>query len=629
MADLETFDTPLYDPSPALFAGTSSSNLVPYPFPVGLGGHYYGVQWDKDSIGIWGAKFKRESLPLLRQQADNSNIPGEQSISPEQFWRRSQDTWLYGEGQTYLDRSTSEIRRYHDGLGIDPWTPWQLKLLNDTTKVYASTNTGLQCVTAGIYIYLLDGSAIKYSSGTLATWLTATGATGSPVSIDTDGNTIYTAHGSNGIYSGTVGGTTVSSFATGTATLVRFTKSRLMVAGGGKLYNVTTTGALPTALLDLSSRNFTWVDICGGQSQIYAAGYAGDKSLIYRTGILPDGTALAVPTVAAELPDGEIVRSISAYLGYIMIGSDKGVRFCSVNTDGSLTIGGIISTDSPVYCFEAQDHFVWYGESNYNAYTSGLGRMDLTTFTSNLVPAYAADIMSFDTSAGKRIGVLGTVRSVITFNNKRYFTVDGFGLVGEASVPVPDGTFISGVIAYGISDPKVAMYVDIKHEPLQGSIEVGIVADQNDAYIVASDANIIGTSNVQGSVSGPYPFPAGQLSGENFQIVIKLISDGTHSPILTRWILRSYPKPVRSAQWDVPLLIYPTVTLGDKDWAQDSDAELQFLYDLHKNQNIVSLQVADNVYQVIMYDYQWLPDAVDIYGKVRGVFYAQLREIVG
>jgi len=41
------------------------------------------------------------------------------------------------------------------------------------------------------------------------------------------------------------------------------------------------------------------------------------------------------------------------------------------------------------------------------------------------------------------------------------------------------------------------------------------------------------------------------------------------------------------------------------------------------------LQVADNVYQVIMYDYQWLPDAVDIYGKVRGVFYAQLREIVG
>ena len=65
MADLETFDTPLYDPSPALFAGTSSSNLVPYPFPVGLGGHYYGVQWDKDSIGVWGAKFKRASKQII------------------------------------------------------------------------------------------------------------------------------------------------------------------------------------------------------------------------------------------------------------------------------------------------------------------------------------------------------------------------------------------------------------------------------------------------------------------------------------------------------------------------------------------------------------------------------------
>jgi hypothetical protein len=402
-----------------------------------------------------------------------------------------------------------------------------------------------------------------------------------------------------------------------------------MAAGAGKLYNIITSGALPTALLDLSSRNFTWVDICGGQSQIYAAGYAGDKSLIYRTGILPDGTALAVPTVAAELPDGEIVRSIFAYLGYIMIGSDKGVRFCSVNTDGSLTIGGIITTDQPVYCFEPQDHFVWYGQSNYNSYTSGLGRMDLTTFTSNLVPAFAADLMSFDTLNGSRIGVLGTVRSVITFNNKRYFSVDGFGLVGEASVPVPSGTFVSGVIAYGIADPKIAMFVDIKHEPLHGSIQVGIVADKNDAYIETSGANTIGTSSTVGSVSPAYPFPAGQLSGENFQIVIKLISDGTHSPILTRWILRSYPKPPRSAQWNVPLLIYPTVTLGDKDWAQDSDAELNFLFGLHQNQTIVSLQVADNSYQVIMYDYQWLPDALDIQGKARGVFYAQLREIVG
>ena len=237
--------------------------------------------------------------------------------------------------------------------------------------------------------------------------------------------------------------------------------------------------------------------------------------------------------------------------------------------------------------------------------------------------------MSFTTSSGSRVGTLGAVRSVVTFNNKRYFTVDGFGLVGEASVPVPSGTFVSGVISYGISDPKVAMYIDIKHEPLVGSIQVAIVADQSDSYIDTNKANTVGTSTKVGSVSPPYAFPCGQLYGETFQVVLKLTSDGTNSPILNRWTLRSYPIPVRSAQWDVPILIYPTVTIGDKDWAQDSDTEINYLVSLHQTQSVVTLQVADATYPVVMYDYQWLPDAIDIHGKPRGIFYAQLREIVG
>ena len=97
MAEIIKYDTPYEDPTPAFFSGSSGSSLVPYPFPVSIGGHYYGIQWDNTAIGVWGARFKRTSLPLLRAQADSSNTPGEQSISPEQFWRRSQETWLYGE----------------------------------------------------------------------------------------------------------------------------------------------------------------------------------------------------------------------------------------------------------------------------------------------------------------------------------------------------------------------------------------------------------------------------------------------------------------------------------------------------------------------------------------------------
>lgn len=616
---LIAYDTPLH-PAPALYTGTSTSNLVPFPFPVSIDGHAYAVEWDSTAIGVWGAKIKRETLPLVRQQADNSNTPGEQSISPEQLWRRSQDTWLYGEGQTYLDRATSEIRRYHDGYGIDPWNPWQLTLLNDTALTYASSNSNLQCVNTGTYIYIIDGTNVKYSSD-MTTWTTVTGITGTPVSIDTDGGNIYIAAGTNGIYSGTVGTSSVTSFVTGTVTLVRFTKDRLMAAGSGKLYNIISSGSLPTPLLDLSGRSYSWVDITGALTEIYAAGFSGDKSTIYRTQILADGTALAVPTVAAELPDGEIARSLGSYLGYVLIGTDKGVRFCQVNSDGSLTLGGIITTDAPVYCFEPQDRFVWYGLSNYDGGNSYLGRMDLTTFNATLVPAYAGDIAAHSQ---------GTVRSVITFNNKRYFTVDGYGLVGELSTPVASGSFVSGVIAYGISDPKIAMFLDIKHEPLQGTITAGIVANKSDQNVEVTDANTLGTSSVQGSVSPQFPFPCGQLQGENFQVVLTLKPDASgNRPILTRWVLRSFPTPVRTTNWNVPLMIYPTITLAEKDWSMVTSDELNFLFDLWQTQKVVTLQVADESYQVVLYDYQWLPDAIDIYGHPRGMFYAQLKEIVG
>ena len=608
------YDTPYIEPTPAFYSGASTSPLVPYPFPVAVAGHPYQIQWDQTAIGVWGAKFKKTSLPLLRTQADNSNTPGEQSVSPEQFWRRSQDSWHYGAGQVHYDRANSNGNRFYSSKGVNPWDQWKVSLLNTTSNVKTSTNTGLQCLVAGTYVYLTNGTALNYSSGALSSWSSATGMTGSPLSITTDGNTIWTANNTNGIYSGIVGASSVSSYSTGTVTLVSFTKSRLMAAGGGKLYNITATGALPTALLDLSGRNFTWVDIVGGQSQIYAAGYAGDKSLIYRTAIKADGTALDVPIVAAELPDGEIVASLGSYLGYIFIGSNRGVRFCSVNSDGSLTLGSLTKTDATVYCFEGQDRFVWYGLTNYDISSTGLGRLDLTSFTSTLTPAYASDLMA----DGQ-----GAVRTVQTFNNLRLFTVDGVGLFYEtASTPVSTGNITVGTTGYGITDPKVAMFLDIKHEPLNGSISFAISAD-------GKAAKTIGISSVTATVSPANAFPCRQLFGEEFQLTATLTPASNVSPTLTRWTLRSYPAPVRTGQWDIPILLFDTVSAGGTDYPLDVTTELDFLIGLHKSQKIATLQIGNTVSQAVMYDYQWLPEAFNTKGYVRGTFYAQFREIAG
>ena len=609
-----SYDTPYVEPTPAYYSGAAISTLVPHPYPIAIAGHPYQVQWDETAIGVWGARFKQDSLPLLRTQADQSSSPGEQSISPEQFWRRSQDSWHYGAGQLHLDRQNSQDHRFYTSKGVDCWTPWKLKLLNTTGAVLASANSSLFMTVAGSYVYVTDAADLKFSSGALSSWTTVTGTPNTATSIDTDGTTVYTTHGASGVYSTAAGGASTAVLATGTATLVRYVKGRIMVAGGTSLYNYTSGGALPAALLTKNT-GWTWVDITGGQSQIYAAGYSGDKSLIYRTAIVAEGTSLGAPIVAGELPDGEIIRSIEGYLGFILIGSDLGVRFASVNSDGSLTIGSLITTTSPVYCFEGQDRFVWYGLTNYDSSSTGLGRMDLSTFTSPLTPAYATDLMA----TGQ-----GTVRSVATFGEYRLFTIDGLGLYYEtANTPVSTGTFSTGLVSYGISDKKVAVFLDLKHEALHGEISVSIAAD-------ARVAKTVGTSTVQLSPSPVFSFPTQQLLGEEFQISVTLTPTANVSPVLSRWTLRSYPVPIRTAQWNIPILLFNPITAAGRDYALDVDEEVAFLVGLHRSQRIAALQIGNSNYQAVMYDYQWIPEkVVGNVGSMQGTFYAQFREIAG
>lgn len=603
------------------FSGVGSSSLVPNTYPIALDGHPYQVVYDPDAIGVWGVKFKDNALPFLRAQADQSNVPGEQSISPEQLWRRSQENWLSGSGQLMLDRKgnsnsafNSIENRFYTSKGINPWAAYRISLLNDTSKKYTSASTGLQMVVCGISVYLLDNATLYVSSdGALAVWTAVTGLAGTIASITTDGTTVYVGT-STTLY--TVTGTVATAYlATPSAvTLVAFVKGRIMIANGTSIYNPTGAfgaGILNTVLVTKFA-GFTWVGFTGAQTQIYAAGYSGDQSLIYRIGILTDATALSSPIVAGELPRGEIVRSIYSYQGFVVIGSDLGVRFCNVNSDGSLVIGGLIPAPQPVYCFESQDRFIWYGLSNYDASSTGLGRMDLSTFTAPLVPAYASDLMA----TGQ-----GAVRAVGTYNKARIFVVDGVGLYSESlNTPVASGTLSPGNINYGISDPKVAVELALKHEPLNGTISVSL---QTDNGLLTP----IGTSSVQGSASPNTNFLANQSRGFQYSLMITLTPTNNISPILTRWTLMSYPAPNRSDQHMVPISIKPDFMIGAEKLSMDVAAELLHLEFLLKTQNVVTFQRGNQSIQVIMFDKQFVVLGLTANGDPWGVFVAILNEI--
>lgn len=569
------------------FTGASTSAEVPGRYDVSLAGRGYMIDLDEKN-----PQFTRASIPLLRNQADTGGSPGEQSLSPEELWRRSASSWDHGAGQTYADREGSDPARFRSSKGMDVWERWALKLLPDTASKRTSANTNLALITAGTYLYLTDGTSLLYTqslSGT-PTW---TAVTGGPApassSLASNGFDVWTAHAASGVYKTTRGAATTASYATGTVSLVGYVKGRLMAANANSLYNITAAGALPAALYTQPNTDFVWVGFAEGNTSIYAAGYSGDKSLIYRTAVKADGTALDIPVVAGELPDGEIVRSVQGYLGFLLVGTDKGVRFCSADTSGNLTIGSLTPTASAVNCFEGQEKYVWFGWTNYDTVSTGLGRMDLSTFIFPLTPAYASDLMA----TGQ-----GAVLSVQTFTNLRVFAVSGVGVFAEGTTKVPSGTLSSGLITYGIPDTKVSVFLDIRLRSSAGTHGASVSADS------AAFASV-GTR----TVSSTDPFQVGQTSGETFEVRTELArsaTDTTTGPIVTRVTLRSYPRPRRGEVFTVPLLLHEQmVDRTDSTIAINPANELATLLTLQASRALFTYQVGVASYTVLLDDSQF------------------------
>lgn len=568
------------------YAGGGLSALVPSLYPVAIDGHPY-------LIDLKSGAFKRQTIPLLRQQADNSNLPGESSINPEDLWRRAQQTWHHGAGQKFLDREDADSSRFNVSKGVDVWEKWQLSLLNATErKVPATTNVNQNVLAVGNRLYWADGATLRFTTDPTASspsWTAVTGLNTNPIDgMTTDGYNVYVSQGSQGVYLTNRTISTATSWATGTSGPIGYVRGRLMVGLANALANPVVTGAL-TAFYTQPNTDFRWVGFAEGQGQIYAAGFSGDKSLIYRTAVRQDGTALDVPVVAAELPDGEIVRSIQGYLGFVVVGTDKGVRFATADGQGNLTLGSLIRTNVPVYAFEPQDRFVWFGWTNYDSQSTGLGRLDLSSFVAPLTPAYASDLM---------VTAQGTVTSVVTFGDRRYFTVAGYGLVGELTTKVASGTVDSGKMTFGIPDPKVGMFLQVRHQALQGQLTLSVSVD-------GGPFEDLGLNAMQGTTVTSLPL--GERAGETFETRLKLTASGAVSPVITRQTLRAYPGPARGEIFIVPLLFHEIIEVDGQERFLDPEEELNRIRSMVTDHRLVIYQESNTERAVFVEDYEWSP----------------------
>ena len=598
----------------AFYTGQTTTSLVPDIFPVAINGRPY-------QIDLRSGTFQRGFDPRVRDSVDQSTAPGEAAINPQGLWRRGQDSWHLGAGQEYADSAESQDYRFNASKGLDPWTKGQVSCLNATALNSASgaptTATNQYLVVAGGYVYVSDGQLLKRASTSGGAWTTIT--SGAPTAtinaLASDGTRVFIAYASSGVYVSISSGVTIAAWITGSDdyTMLDYVNGRLIGGNAHKVATLDTASPASPVVIhtnrDIATR---FVGAAAGNGFIYAAGFSGDRSIILKTTLTADATNLADMSIAAQLPTGEIVSSLFGYLGFILVGSNKGVRFCAADSAGNLTVGPVVPTSGAVKDFTADGRFVWYTYTNYDGTSGGLGRLDLSTFTAATTPAYATDLMYASTNA---------ILSCATFDGYRMFTVSGVGVVYEDTANlVATAELTTGLYRWGIPDRKFVAKFDLRTLPLTGSIVPSVSLDTG-TYTAMTGS--ITTSSVESVSSAPQD----KFIEAEFKLSFTRAS-ATTAPTLTRWMSRVYASPARSQVFIVPVLLHQKMKMRNGEYFIDVPQELYLLRQLVINPRVVNYQDGDETFSVVVEDVQYQAmDRVDTGTGFEGTATVTMRSI--
>lgn len=598
MTTLMRFTDAFY-PAPAFFTGGAATQLVPDVFPVAINGRPYLL--DQRS-----GRFARGFEARVRDSVDQSTAPGEAAINPQGLWRRGEVSWHYGAGQKYADTAEAQDYRFFSSKGVNPWTKGQLTLLNATKLSLSSANTNLKMATTQSRVYLIDGANVKYTTDPYAaspTWTTASGLpAATPIDIASDGQDVYITYpgltSTYGLWKYTTATDTAANVAYGHQFgYVDFVKGYFITTGsatagnGNDLY-FSPSGNVGADDYEHPTDGWEWIGSATGQNAIYIAGRSGQLGGIYKVTIKTDGT-LDVPVEALEFPLGEYPTAIYGYLGGILIGTNKGVRYATPDSSANLTAGALIPTSGPVYDFTAEDRYVWFTWTNHDGISSGLGRLDLGTATATNTPAYATDLMYTSTN---------TVLDVHTFNNKRILAISGVGVVVEDSANlVATGEIVTSTYRWGIPDRKFIAKFDIRTTPLVGEVTPYLSLDSGE-YVG------LNSHSVQGTTEHVSTGPQTKFIEARFKLELER-STATTGPTLTRWMSRAYATPARSQLFVVPILMHKRLQARGSEYEMDVNYELNLLRDLVTNPRVITYQENTESYSVILEDLQF--QAVD------------------
>jgi hypothetical protein len=560
---------------------------VPWPYPVAIGGHGYFVDTKELDFG---------SVEILRQAYDQVGEPGEQSLSIEGAWKRTQTDWSGGAGQEYFDDPGSSRTRFWRSMGLDVWTKRGVCLLSDTAKKENVTTDLSQMLGTGFRVYLSQEQMLSYAVGSTGA-MTFTTVTGTPVAnvvdMATDGASIFVSFGASGIYKTTVSTGNATSFYSGTSDHVMVASGQLFASLGNELFTVSGAGAKVAVLGGTyhAGSNFAWIDGTGTPNGAFFAGNTSQRGMFFFVTFNETTGALGALRPAGELPIGEQVNCLYYANGYVLIGTNKGFRLGQpIGQDNSGLVYGPLVEVGNVTEFAADGRFVWFTWPQMNAENNldcGVGRIDLSTFTATGVPAYASDIYT--------TGIATAATGVARANGTTLFLVPEQGVYGETVNLSATGWFDSGHITYGSPEIKVATSIDVRAKKIVGgTISVG-------AAVEGDLAENIGTYSTTGAVGPEEPYDAHGLAAESHRVRVTLTRDplvATQGPCLTRWTQRVVAAPLVSSEFIVPILLHEMIADGDSIFSLDVDSEWTFLTELERTRKVILFQMGERTYSV-------------------------------
>ncbi len=370
-------------------------------------------------------QYVRQTAPFRKEQFDNQTEPGEQSLTG--WWIRSQSSFHDGTGIKFYDPALipgDSTYQFADSKGVNVWTEGQATLLRNTSTTHFTTGD-LQTSgrpfqsarsikwnnTNGVLLwdeYDVDKIAVD---GTLTHFIDYNSGTDYPVyAICDDGVNAYwiTRILDAGVpktvmYKKPLTGDTStaptemfkdSSIVVNRATM-EYVKERIVVAINNKIFEIAVNAtSLPSAVYTHPDQDIYYTSVTASGAAIYVSGYSGIQSSIVKfvlntSGVMP---TLTSAITAAEMPVGEKIYKIYYYLGYMMIGTSKGLRVAVVSEqDGSINYGPLlVQTDQPCYDFAPNDKFVWCATSVDGE--PGVVRVNLGNEIDTLIFAYANDL---------------------------------------------------------------------------------------------------------------------------------------------------------------------------------------------------------------------------------------------